>query len=73
MLVNDSFSISTRGNGTCQLSSEPIDSTGSSPPGTIFEPDFDLYTRKTSNCLVDPGPPSNSAGYIPRPGGKLIN
>ncbi|KAG5666320.1 hypothetical protein PVAND_017819, partial [Polypedilum vanderplanki] len=43
-------------NGTCQLSSQVIDGTESSPAGTIFDPDFDLYERKTSNCLVDPGP-----------------
>jgi hypothetical protein len=58
--------ISTRGNGTCQLSSKVIDGTGSSPAGTIFDPDFDLYARKTSNCLVDPSPNNN----YPRPGGK---
>lgn len=71
--MNDHSSISTRGNGTCQLSSEVIDSTGSSPPGTIFEPDFDLYARKTSNCLVDPGPPNSGGGFLPpRPGSELI-
>ncbi|XP_070506825.1 uncharacterized protein [Chironomus tepperi] len=58
------FGISTRGNGTCQLSSKVIDGTGSSPAGTIFDPDFDLYARKTSNCLVDPSPNNN----YPRPG-----
>ncbi|XP_055917150.1 uncharacterized protein LOC129949610 isoform X2 [Eupeodes corollae] len=45
-----SFGVHRRGNGTCQLSSEKIDSTGSRPPGTIFDPDFDLYARKT-NCF----------------------
>ncbi|KAL7029998.1 hypothetical protein ACKWTF_006468 [Chironomus riparius] len=59
------FGISTRGNGTCQLSSKIIDGTGSSPAGTIFDPDFDLYARKTTNCLVDPSPSNN----YPRPGG----
>lgn len=60
--------ISARGNGTCQLSSKVIDSTGSSPVGTIFDPDFDLYARKTSNCLVDPGP-NKGTSQVPRPGG----
>lgn len=66
--------ISAHGNGTCQLSAQVVDKTGSSPQGTIFDPDFDLYSRKTSNCLVDPGPSTNhnNGGQFPRPGGKKI-
>lgn len=59
--------ISARGNGTCQLSSKVVDSTNSSPVGTIFDPDFDMYARKTTNCFVDP----QKGGQVPRPGGKL--
>ncbi|CRL04014.1 CLUMA_CG017132, isoform A [Clunio marinus] len=66
--VTFAFGISARGNGTCQLSSQVIDSTGASPVGTIFDPDFDLYARKTSNCLVDPGP-NRGPSQVPRPGG----
>ncbi len=46
--------ISSRGNGTCQLSSKVVDSANNRPKGTIFDPDFDLYARKTTNCFVDP-------------------
>ncbi|XP_055593416.1 uncharacterized protein LOC129744747 isoform X2 [Uranotaenia lowii] len=60
-----SFGISGRGNGTCQLSANLIDATNSRPVGTIFDPDFDLYTRKY-NCFLDSGGPSNAP---PRPGG----
>lgn len=60
--------ISSRGNGTCQLSLREIDATGSSPTGTIFDPDFDLWTKKTSNCLVDP--PHKGNNQFPRPGGN---
>lgn len=62
--------ISARGNGTCQLSAKAIDATGSNPTGTIFDPDFDLYARKTSNCLIDPEL-NRSPTQEPRPGGLL--
>lgn len=61
------YSISGRGNGTCQLSANIIDATNSRPVGTIFDPDFDLYARKY-NCFLDTGGPSNPP---PRPGGKF--
>lgn len=68
VISNTSISrISARGNGTCQLSSKVVDSTNSSPVGTIFDPDFDMYARKTTNCFVDP----QKGGQVPRPGGKL--
>ncbi|XP_038108498.1 uncharacterized protein LOC6048997 [Culex quinquefasciatus] len=60
-----SFGISGRGNGTCQLSATVIDATNSRPMGTIFDPDFDLYSRKY-NCFLESGGPSNPP---PRPGG----
>lgn len=44
--------VHSRGNGTCQLSSEVIDSTRARPVGTIFDPDFDLYARR-NNCITD--------------------
>ncbi|XP_055644671.1 uncharacterized protein LOC129780428 isoform X2 [Toxorhynchites rutilus septentrionalis] len=59
------FGISGRGNGTCQLSANVIDATNSRPLGTIFDPDFDLYSRKY-NCFLDTVGPSNPP---PRPGG----
>ena len=46
-----------------------MDATNSSPVGTIFDPDFDLYARKTTNCFVDPN--SNIGGQVPRPGGNI--
>ncbi|XP_068143967.1 uncharacterized protein [Drosophila tropicalis] len=74
-----SFGVHRRGNGTCQLSSEQYGNGngngGSSgrPGGVIFDPDFDLYTRKT-NCFdlsdnsiahPDPGPSPISPGPTP--------
>ncbi|XP_046810899.1 uncharacterized protein LOC111681958 isoform X2 [Lucilia cuprina] len=44
-----SFGVHRRGNGTCQLSKEKY-KLGSRPNGVIFDPDFDLYARKT-NCF----------------------
>ncbi|EDW02729.1 GH22146 [Drosophila grimshawi] len=48
-----SFGVHRRGNGTCQLSSEQYGNAGGAsgrPGGVIFDPDFDLYARKT-NCF----------------------
>ncbi|XP_012162267.1 uncharacterized protein LOC105665484 [Ceratitis capitata] len=45
-----SFGVHRRGNGTCQLSTEKFSLTGGRPSGIIFDPDFDLYARK-SNCF----------------------
>ncbi|KAL5287018.1 hypothetical protein ACFFRR_008145 [Megaselia abdita] len=42
------FGVHRRGNGTCQLSSEKFDA--SQPMGTIFDPDFDMYSRN-ANCF----------------------
>lgn len=66
-----------RGNGTCQLSSEQYGnasggSNGGSgrPGGIIFDPDFDLYARKT-NCFdlsdnsLDGAPSPISTGVTP--------
>lgn len=39
-----------RGNGTCQLSTEKFSLASGRPSGIIFDPDFDLYARKT-NCF----------------------
>lgn len=57
--------IHLRGNGTCQLSSEIIDSTRARPVGTIFDPDFDLYARR-ANCIMEG---LNNNQETPRPGG----
>ncbi|XP_030380736.1 uncharacterized protein LOC115628667 [Scaptodrosophila lebanonensis] len=57
-----SFGVHRRGNGTCQLSSEQYGTSGGRPAGVIFDPDFDLYTRKT-NCF------DLSDNSIPMPGG----
>ncbi|XP_058058365.1 uncharacterized protein LOC131209333 [Anopheles bellator] len=64
------FGISGRGNGTCQLSANTIDATKSRPVGTIFDPDFDLYTRKY-NCFLDgpTNPPPKPGGLGVFPGG----
>lgn len=43
-------SVHRRGNGTCQLSTESYGTSGGRPSGIIFDPDFDLYARKT-NCF----------------------
>lgn len=48
-----------RGNGTCQLSKEKYKS-GARPNGVIFDPDFDLYSRKT-NCFDLDDPSDNLA------------
>lgn len=64
-----------RGNGTCQLSSEQYGnaSGGGRPGGIIFDPDFDLYARKT-NCFdlsdnsigqLDGAPSPISTGVTP--------
>ncbi|XP_017867200.1 PREDICTED: uncharacterized protein LOC108616491 isoform X2 [Drosophila arizonae] len=45
-----SFGVHRRGNGTCQLSSEQYGGGSGRPAGVIFDPDFDLYARKT-NCF----------------------
>ncbi|XP_067632029.1 uncharacterized protein [Eurosta solidaginis] len=45
-----SFGVHRRGNGTCQLSTEKYSASGGRPSGVIFDPDFDLYIRKT-NCF----------------------
>lgn len=63
-----SLRISARGNGTCQLSDKPLDPSKMMQSDTIFDPDFDLYARKTSNCLVDPKP--SRGPQVPRPGGN---
>ncbi|XP_017839409.2 uncharacterized protein LOC108597387 [Drosophila busckii] len=69
-----SFGVHRRGNGTCQLSSEQYGNGGGGggrPSGIIFDPDFDLYTRKT-NCFdlsdnsIGGGPPTAiSTGVTP--------
>ncbi|XP_033252132.1 leucine-rich repeat extensin-like protein 3 [Drosophila miranda] len=68
-----SFGVHRRGNGTCQLSSEQYGSGGGRRPGgVIFDPDFDLYTRKT-NCLdlsdnsIAPGPGPSPISPGPTP------
>lgn len=44
--------ISPKGNGTCQLSGVRVDaSSGRRPPGTVYDPDFDIYQRQL-NCGV---------------------
>ncbi|XP_037942015.1 extensin-like [Teleopsis dalmanni] len=45
-----SFGVHRRGNGTCQLSTQKYSLTGGRPSGIIYDPDFDLYARKT-NCF----------------------
>uniref|UniRef100_A0AAG5DRB9 Apple domain-containing protein n=1 Tax=Anopheles atroparvus TaxID=41427 RepID=A0AAG5DRB9_ANOAO len=66
------FGISGRGNGTCQLSANTIDNTNSRPVGTIFDPDFDLYSRKY-NCFLDgpTNPPPKPGGLGIFPNGEL--
>ncbi|XP_039501919.1 uncharacterized protein LOC120458367 isoform X1 [Drosophila santomea] len=67
-----SFGVHRRGNGTCQLSSEQYGSGGAGRPGgVIFDPDFDLYTRKT-NCF-DLSDNSIAAGPQPVPGPSAIS
>ncbi|XP_026842343.1 uncharacterized protein LOC6591181 isoform X1 [Drosophila persimilis] len=68
-----SFGVHRRGNGTCQLSSEQYGSGGGGRPGgVIFDPDFDLYTRKT-NCFdlsdnsIAPGPGPSPISPGPTP------
>lgn len=65
-------SVHRRGNGTCQLSSEQYGAGGGGRPGgVIFDPDFDLYTRKT-NCF-DLSDNSIAAGPQPVPGPSPIS
>ncbi|XP_036332571.1 uncharacterized protein LOC118743917 [Rhagoletis pomonella] len=45
-----SFGVHRRGNGTCQLSTQTYSTSGGRPSGVLFDPDFDLYARK-SNCF----------------------
>lgn len=52
--------ISFKGNGTCQLSGKEINKTNTRPKGTIFDPDFDLYTQRL-NCGI-------ANDDIPQPG-----
>ncbi|KAI8035712.1 hypothetical protein M5D96_011462 [Drosophila gunungcola] len=67
-----SFGVHRRGNGTCQLSSEQYGSGGGGRPGgVIFDPDFDLYTRKT-NCF-DLSDNSIAPGPLPIPGPSPIS
>ncbi|KPU75776.1 uncharacterized protein Dana_GF12577, isoform B [Drosophila ananassae] len=67
-----SFGVHRRGNGTCQLSSEQYGSGGGGRPGgVIFDPDFDLYTRKT-NCF-DLSDNSIGPGPLPIPGPSPIS
>ncbi|XP_073813437.1 uncharacterized protein isoform X2 [Musca autumnalis] len=55
-----SFGVHRRGNGTCQLSKEKYGTSGGRPNGVIFDPDFDLYARKT-NCFDLDDPNENLA------------
>ncbi|XP_061399331.1 uncharacterized protein LOC133335046 [Musca vetustissima] len=55
-----SFGVHRRGNGTCQLSKEKFGGSGGRPNGVIFDPDFDLYARKT-NCFDLDDPNENLA------------
>lgn len=62
-----SHGISSRGNGTCQLSEQRMsENAGRRPRGTIYDPDFNLFQRKP-NCGVQ-----GDSG-MPKPDGKYIN
>lgn len=58
--------ISSRGNGTCQLSGERIaENAARRPRNTIYDPDFNLYQRKI-NCGIQDNndlPGSNGGNY----------
>uniref|UniRef100_A0A1I8QFB9 Apple domain-containing protein n=1 Tax=Stomoxys calcitrans TaxID=35570 RepID=A0A1I8QFB9_STOCA len=64
-----SFGVHRRGNGTCQLSKEKYSTSGGRPNGVIFDPDFDLYSRKT-NCF-DLDEPEESGGETKNYGTSL--
>lgn len=58
-----SLGISSRGNGTCQLSSDRMsENAGRRPRGTIYDPDFNLYQRKPNCGIREPNSTPQSEG-----------